>query len=278
MRLSAAKVTAGNSKFGRTALAANLRNGTLALTIGEAQMFGGVLQGSVGLAQADTTADVKAQIHFADVDLEMFAAEMFGNRKLAGRGNLNVALEASGSSAYELTQSLSGTLTLTGHDGALNGFDVAQLLQRLENQPLSATRDFRRGRTPFDRLNVVLKVDKGVAAIDDALIEGPSARLTLSGNANVPSRVYDMKGVASLVSAPDTPPAFALPFMIQGPWDDPLVFPDSRALIRLSPASAPLLDAARDSRTRDTVRSVIDRLKGGAKPAADAAAPAANQN
>ncbi len=66
--------------------------------------------------------------------------------------------------------------------------------------------------------------------------------------------------------------------MIQGPWDDPLVLPDSDALIRRSPASAPLLDAVRDNRTRDAVRSVIDRFKGAPKPAPTAAPqPAATE-
>ncbi len=268
IRLSAGKVTAGTSKFGRTAIGANLRNGTLALSVGEAQVFGGILKGSFGLTRTDATADMKAQFQFSDVDLEAFAGEVFGNRKLAGRGNLNLALEASGTSAYELTQSLDGTATLTGHDGALIGFNVEQLLRRLERRPLSGAGEFRSGRTPFTTLNVELKFDKGIASTENARIEGPSARLVLNGTASVPAREYDLKGVASLVSAPNAPPAFELPFVVQGPWDDPLIFPDSDALIRRSPASAPLLNAVR---TRDAVRSVIDRFKGAQKPAANAA-------
>jgi AsmA protein len=275
VRLSAAKVTAGTTKFGRTAIGANLRDGTLALSVGEAQIFGGILKGSFGLARsgteatatAETAANVKTQFQFNDVDLEAFAGDVLGNKKITGRGNLNIALEASGSSSYELAQSLDGTVSLTGHDGALMGFNVEQLLRRLERRPLSGAGEFRSGRTPFNTLNVALKFDHGIATTDDAKIEGPAARLTLSGTASVPAREYDLKGVASLASAPDSPPAFELPFVVQGPWDDPLIFPDSDALIRRSPASAPLLNAVRDSRTRDTVRSVIDRLKGAQKPA-----------
>jgi AsmA protein len=54
---------------------------------------------------------------------------------------------------------------------------------------------------------------------------------------------------------------------VQGPWDDPLIFPDPESLIRRSPASAPLLDAVKDRKTRDAVKSVLERLTGGAKPA-----------
>jgi AsmA protein len=66
--------------------------------------------------------------------------------------------------------------------------------------------------------------------------------------------------------------------VVQGPWDDPLIFPDPESLIRRSPASAPLLDAVKDRKTRDAVRSVLERFTGGGvKPAAvpDAEAPAA---
>src|ERR1700753_4213072 len=78
MRLSAAKLTVGPSKFGRTAVGANLRNGVLALSVGEAQMYGGVVRGSFGIARADTVADVKAELQFSDVDLQACAGELFG--------------------------------------------------------------------------------------------------------------------------------------------------------------------------------------------------------
>ncbi len=100
MRLSAAKVTIGPTKLGRTAFGANLRNGALALSVGEAQIYGGIAKGSFGLARADAMADVKAQFQFTDVDLQACATELFGINKLSGRGNLGVSLTASGSSPF----------------------------------------------------------------------------------------------------------------------------------------------------------------------------------
>ena len=91
--------------------------------------------------------------------------------------------------------------------------------------------------------------------------------MTLTGTASVPAREYDLKGVASLISAPNAAPSFELPFVVQGPWDDPLIFPDPESLIRRSPGAAPLLDAVKDRKTRDAVRSVLERFTGG-RPAA----------
>lgn len=276
MRLSAAKVTIGPSKLGRTALGANLRSGTLALSIGEAQIYGGILKGSLGIARIDTDADVKAQFQFTDVDLASCASELFGIGRLSGRGNLNFALEATGASPFALAQSLDGTATLTGRDGAIGGLNVEQLLKRLERRPLSGAGNFRNGSTPFDSLDIAIRFKDGVATAEDAQLVGQTTRVMLTGTASVPSREYDLKGVASLIAASDAPPAFQLPFVVQGPWDDPLIFPDSDSLIRRSPASAPLLDSLKDRKTRDAVKSVIDRFTGGRKaPAAPPAQPQA---
>ena len=139
MRLSAAKVTVGQTKLGRTAFGANLRGGSLALSVGEAQMYGGIAKGSFGIARSDTVADIKAQFQFTDVDLQACASELFGVTKLSGRGNLSVSLVASGASPFGLAQSLDGTATLTGHNGAIAGFNAEQLLKRLERRPLPAS-------------------------------------------------------------------------------------------------------------------------------------------
>jgi AsmA protein len=273
IRLSAARMTVGPSKLGRTALGANLRNGALALSVGEAQIYGGIAKGSFALSRIDADADVKAQFQFTDVDLQACASELFGFNKLSGRGNLGVSLAAFGSSPFALAQSLDGTAMLTGHDGAISGFNAEQLLKRLERRPLSGAGNFRSGSTPYDNLTIGVKFADGVATLDDVHIEGP-AHITLTGTASVPSREFDMKGTASLASA-NGAPGFELPFVVQGPWDDPLIFPDPDSLIRRSPGAAPLLDALKNPKARDTVRSVIEQFTGGAKRATpDEAAPA----
>ncbi|HTB01192.1 MAG TPA: AsmA family protein [Bradyrhizobium sp.] len=279
MRLSAARVTVGATKLGRTAFGANLRGGALALSVGEAQMYGGEARGSFGIARSDTMADVKAQFQFTDVDLQTCTSELFGITKLTGRGNLNVSLVASGSSPFGLVSSLDGTASLIGHDGAINGFNAEQLLKRLERRPLSGGGNFRQGSTPYDTLTVAVKFSDGIATAEDVRLEGPAAHLTMTGTASVPQREYDLRGVASLNTPAGGAPGFELPFVVQGPWDDPLIFPDPDILIRRSPASAPLLDALKDRKTRDQVKSALERFTGGGlKPAAaddaGAAAPA----
>jgi AsmA protein len=276
LRLSAGKVALAEAKLGRTAIGANLRDGHLVITIGEAQAYGGVIKGSVTLASSTGGVDVKSQLQFTNVELESCLDQLVGLRRLEGSGDMSLAVEGSGDSVLAVTRTLNGTASLTGRDGALLGFNVEQLLRRLERRPLSAGGEFRTGRTPFDKITVALRIVGGTADVEDMHISGPTVRVALAGSASIPSRELDLTGTAALVAvARDNARPFELPFIVQGAWDDPIMLPDAEALIRRSGAAAPLLNAARERGARDAVRSVLDRLTGGGN--APAATPAAEQ-
>jgi AsmA protein len=273
LRLSAASIKIANAQLGRTAVAANMRDGKLDVTIGESQAFGGVVKGAVGIAVANGGAEAMTHVQFVDVDLESCLGQVFGIQKIAGRGNLMLNIDGSGDSVLALTNTLNGTASLTAHDGALVGLNVEQLLRRLERRPLSGNGDFRSGRTPFDQLVLNLAIDHGTVAVQDMHIDGPAVRLAVGGQASVPLRDLDLKGTATLISSATTN-EFELPFVVQGRWDDPIMLPDPQSLIRHSGAAAPLLDAVKGRTAGDAVRSVIDQLMA-APPAEPAAAPAA---
>ena len=259
LRISARSVKVATAQLGRTAVAANLRGGKLDVTIGESEAFGGTAKGSVGLASANGGVAVTTRVAFVDVDLEACLAQVFGIRRLEGRGNVTLNIEGSGPSVMAVTNTLSGTASLNAHDGALAGINVEQLLRRLERRPLSGNGDFRSGRTPFDQLVLTLKIDQGQVSVDDMHLTGPAVRLSVGGQVSVPTRDLDLKGVATLASN-ETANEFDLPFVVQGPWDDPIMLPDAQSLIRRSGAAAPLLDSIKARTAGSAVRSVIDKL------------------
>ena len=270
LRLSAANIKISSARLGRTAVAATMRDGKINITVGESQAFGGLAKGNLGLANAAGGVAVTSHMQFADVDLDNCIGQVFGLHKIEGRGTLTVNLEGTGDSVLAVTHALNGAASLNAGSGALTGINIEQLLRRLERRPLSGSGDFRSGRTPFDQLAISLKVNQGVVSIDDMRIVGPSVRLAVSGQASLPTRDLDLKGIATLVSSTTTD-EFVLPFVVQGPWDDPLMLPDAQSLIRRSGAAAPLLGAGRTYNAGDAVRSVIDQLM--AAPPTSAASP-----
>ena len=251
LRLSARRISLGTAKLGRTAIAANLRDGRLTVTIGESQAFGGLLTGSMAIGKAPSGSEVRSQLQFANVDLESCLGDLFGLHRLEGKGTLTFSIEASGESVLAFTHTLNGWATLNAEQGALAGYNVEQLLRRLESRPLAGRSEFRTGRTPFDKLNVSVKLLHGTATVEKVRLDGTAIRLGIVGSASIPARDLDLKGTASLIAAgadADAPPAFELPFVVQGPWDDPIMLPDTELLLRRSGAAAPLFEQLRPNK------------------------------
>ena len=268
LRISAAKIAVAGSKAGRTAVGLNLRDGNLTLTIGESQAFGGVIRGSLALSRLQNGAAFKSQLQFSNVDLESCIGDLFGIRRIEGKGDLTFALNAVGGSVLALTRSLDGTASIAGRNGALTGLNVEQLLRRLERRPLSAGTEFRTGRTPFERLGVTLKIVDGTADVENVTLEGSAVRLGLAGSASIPARDLDLRGTARLAAATDGKGSFELPFVVQGPWDDPIMLPDPEVLIRRSGAVAPFLDALKNRREREAARPAVEAPNPPPAPAA----------
>lgn len=274
LRVSAAKVALAGTKAGRTAVGVNLRGGELGVTIGESQAFGGVIRGSLGLSRLGNGAGFKSRLQFANVDLESCIGDLFGVRRIEGKGDLSFAVEAQGANVLGLARTLSGTATVTGRAGALTGLNVEQLLRRLERRPLSAGTEFRSGRTPFSQLAVSVRISNGTANVEKVSLEGAAVQLGLAGSASIPARDLDLRGTARLAATATTDGkgSFELPFVVQGPWDDPIMLPDPEVLIRRSGAAAPLLNLLKNR--NEAARPALEAPEAD-KP--EAAAPATIQ-
>ncbi|OYX14183.1 MAG: hypothetical protein B7Z15_04825 [Rhizobiales bacterium 32-66-8] len=267
LRLSAGAVKADQTLFQQVATSAVLRSGKLVVAIGNAKAWGGSVRTSiaVGPAPDGPGAALRIQAECTDVALGQALDDVLGVRRLEGMGTLEVLLEGSGRSIYNIAQSLSGGVTLNGTKGYVLGIDVAQVLRRIERRPLSGGGDLRGGRTAFDSFSAQVTLERGTATLHEAVIQGKQVHLSLEGSVSVPTRDVSLKGEAVLLSAGlntgGASGGFDLPFLVQGSWDSPYVMLDPQSLIRRSGAAQPLLDAVRgNSAGEAAVRSVLDQL------------------
>ena len=281
LRLSAANVILPGAKLGRTAIAANLRGGRLTLTIGESQAFGGMLKGSVGLAKAESGVELKAQLQFTDVDLENCLGELFAGAPSRRQGQPRSHRRRRGRERAGADPTLNGQAKLLARQGRLAGIGLEPLLRRLERRPLSGSGDFRTGArrssgSPSRSTSRTAPRPSRTAAWKARPSGWRSPVRRRSRRA-----ISTCKGTAGLVATSTSDPlAFELPFVVQGRWEDPMMLPDAQLLIQRSGAAAPLLNAVRERRGRDAVRSAIETLTRvpappASGPPAAAAAPAA---
>jgi AsmA protein len=271
VRLSAARVQLPHAELGRTAIAANLRGGRLVVTVGEAQAFDGVVTGAIAVAGSEAGADFSSQMQFSRVNLRNCLGQLFDIDQLSGSGNLAFSVTSSGRNVKELAGNLNGSIHIAATDGGLSGLNIEQVMRRLQRSPLAGSGDLRAGRTPFDRLNIGLRIVHGLATIDDVALEGPNVRLAVAGTTSIPEREFNLTGTANLISdTSEATPLFELPFTVRGQWMNPSIVPDARALTK-SPLLRSLLEAQernqeprqdrnQDKATRDDVQDAVNRV------------------
>ncbi|MCG5237536.1 AsmA-like C-terminal region-containing protein [Xanthobacter oligotrophicus] len=257
LRLSAGRVVADETTLNTVAASAVLTGGRLVMVLGEATGWGGLLRASLSLAPGApdpalpygraTGAEVRLEAEATDVDLGRTLEDIAGMRRIEGTGTLQVEVSGAGGNVVEIARTLTGNASISAGNGYLAGLDVAQVLQRIERRPLSATSDARGGRTAFTDLSGRIAITDGVGTVEEMQLQGKQVRLGMEGSISIAERSLDLAGHASLVlpSSKSTTSGVDLPFSVRGPWDTPMVMADPLSLIERSGAALPLLEAVK---------------------------------
>ena len=148
----------------------------------------------------------------------------------------------------ELMRNLNGRAQVALERGELGGVNLDQALRWIDKRPLGVADDIRYGGTGFDHASFGLRIEKGVAEIEDgARMQSPSVDLGFGGSVDFGERALNVHATAT-ESAPSRSPAGApakFDFDVAGSWDDIALIPDARSLIRQSGAAAPLFSPNR---------------------------------
>lgn len=286
LRLSAGQITAENTVFTTVAASAVLTNGRLVLALGQTSGWNGMLRGTATLSPRWSGGagdhgglSIRVEAECSDIALEQALDDIAGVSAFEGTGTLQFDLQGEGRTAQEIAQSLSGTVGLTSESGDIMGFDVAQLLRRIQKQPLSAAADSRGGRTPFTKLDVEASLRHGLATVNSMTIDGDQVHLEMDGTIDVAQRTLSLSGEAALKSSAKGGEleAISLPFVMEGPWVAPRIMADPLSLIERSGAAQPLLEAVKSRKAGAAIHTMIEKLVKPVTPQpADAAASPAN--
>ena len=88
LRLSAGRILFNKTELERVAMAAAVRSGRFTLSVGEAQIFGGMLHATAAIGPAATGTEIKVEANVKDFDAERGLGELAGIRRLEGAGSL----------------------------------------------------------------------------------------------------------------------------------------------------------------------------------------------
>lgn len=240
LRLSTARLLVGNAEIRQAAVSFMARDGRVEASIGDGQVFGGHIAGRF-VTEARNEGGVRARgtLSLTGIQMDDPLREYFGIIRLAGTGSISLNLNAEGVSPRQLATSVKGEASIRIGPASLTGVDMSALVRRVDRNALEALLDMRGGRSTVETASATFRIENGLASTDDATIRGPGYRVALRGGANFANRSLAFTGtLASQTTGETSRSGPELPFIIRGPWRDPVVVPNPDGLTRRTPPAS----------------------------------------
>jgi AsmA protein len=232
IRLSAGEILVGAGRLGKSAASIALSDGKLAVNIGEAQFYSGSLAADVEVGMDDDTLRSSVRIALADAPAGAALTDLAGLSLVDGTTTATIELTGSGNTWGEVAGGLAGTADLAIADGALVGFELAELAD-LSGGVDVADPGAGTGRVPIDTLAGTLQLADGMISSDDLHAEGENYAIDVGGQVSLIDNRVRAKGVLNATRAGSaTHERRDIPFVVSGSWLSPLLLPDYERLIR----------------------------------------------
>jgi hypothetical protein len=158
-----------------------------------------------------------------DANLKSLLSDFAGIDAIVGRGDVTADLEAGGDSPVELVNSLAGVVRLAAREGAVTGFDLPAVSDRIArmNRPtdlIEVARAGGGGRTPFSMFGGQFNLERGIARTDDLRLIASKGEAHVRGAINLPRWTLDLVNELRVTEPAGVPP---LVIKLDGPIQSP---------------------------------------------------------
>lgn len=230
LRLSAK--TAEFAPFSLQDLAAGMRieNGRASFDIGDSTFLGGRMTGRISLAENGFRGGGQLQMSLGNVDIGGIVSALALPGPLpSGIGSADFELSTDRPLWATTVSDMSGRFKLRMGSGTLNHFNARAFAEQAAKNAFFSASQAANGTFDFIRADVEARLDRGLAELTKAEIEGNEKLLTLSGM--IPYRTGSVALAGTLAdrppagtAAPVNPP---LSFFVGGSWPEPVISPAS---------------------------------------------------
>ena len=220
------------------ALAVMTRDNRTEIALVEGKAYGGSLKGRASIGRAAQGMSVRASGVLTNADAGALSWDVFGRQLATGALSASANLETAGASPDALMRNLHGWAKGGASEGELSDVDLGHGLREAARMRFDAiVPALRNGHTPFQTLTFALRIVDGIVVVDDGLLKGQDAILTVGGKADVGTRALALHAAAMAPPVPSGPASTpTLRFGIEGTFDQAVVMPDLGGLHAVAPA------------------------------------------
>ena len=170
-----------------------------------AKLYGGQYSGNVLLDARGEQLTVSVDESLQTINAGPLLKDFMDTDILSGVGTLQAKLTATGQTPDDITKTLNGNVGFSFANGAVNGFNLAQLIRKakakLKGQALSPEDELR--STDFSELTGTLNIKNGLIDNPDLSAKSPFFRIEGNGQANLVSQELDYLVKAVIVGTPE---------------------------------------------------------------------------
>jgi AsmA protein len=232
VRFSAAELNIGSAHFAPAAIDSTLAGGILKCAISNLGAYGGQANGQIDIDASGGTPAYAMRSDLVGVRALPLLRSAAGFDKLDGKLQAKIAVRSTGSSQRAIMSNLGGTVFSVFQDGAIEGLNVAQMIRSLASNPLSGWQQGNELTTDLTQLSASFGIDKGQATTTDLNLVGPLVKMTGAGTIDLGTKMLAFRVEPKLVLTTQgqgragDPVGFGIPVVIDGPWDEPRIYPD----------------------------------------------------
>ncbi len=248
-RLLAGRLRYQNLRLQNAQLNLKIAGGVMTAELPRMSLYGGRGNGKLRLDARKSQADLAANFSLSGMKALPFLKDLAGFKWIDGKTQAQLNVRGRGKSQHEIISSLDGKARLIFKDGAIIGYNVAQIVRDLKALKFTSLKRSQSQKTDFSSLTATYRISKGVAHNKDLLLVSPLLRMRGAGTADLgrqtldykmdPKLVADLSGQGGEVDRE----GIALPFRLTGPWANPKIQPDVAA-------------------ARQAIKTIADKLKG----------------
>lgn len=243
-KLTTQEIRWNKIKIDESALSTTIKAGVLTAQLEKLALYGGMGSGKVTLNGAAAVPEVSASFALADLDAYPLLRDAADFSWIEGKAAINLNISSKGGSEQALVQALKGTADYRFVDGAIRGINIPQMVRGLSVETLLGWQANPSAKTDFSSLGASFQIEKGIAQTDDLAMVGPLLRMTGKGTTDMPAQrlswqvepkiVPTLEGQAPLPRRKGEDKKLAglgVPIVIEGPWNDPRIYPDIKGIL-----------------------------------------------
>jgi AsmA protein len=236
-KISAAEINFGQAHVAPAAIDATLANGVLKGRFSNLGAYDGQANGDLTVDVSASTPAFALSADLAGVRALPLLRSVADFDKLDGKLQAKLAVRSSGASQRAIMSNLDGTVFAVFRDGAIRGLNVAQMIRSLTSGTLSGWQENKQQATDLTQLAASFRIELGKATTSDINLIGPLVRVTGGGTVDLGEKSLALRVEPKLVMTTEgqgrttDPVGLGIPVAIDGPWDEPRIYPDIAGIL-----------------------------------------------